>query len=186
MDKRQIALCGPGILLLSWLFALVPVAGCGEPSSAAPQFRAETSRSSGAAEQNRVRGTFFNSHTFYVDCLGEDVRFFGDVEYTSHEVTTGSENYEVHFHYGPFTPNNTPFVAEGQSSGTIFSLRYGVNVKAMVRSGPGEGQAVVEKEVYIAADGRQLFLTYVLHLTVNANGELTVFNEEPLSITCAK
>src|SRR2546421_432778 len=42
MDKRQIALCGPGILLLSWLFALVPVAGCGEPSSAAPQFRAET------------------------------------------------------------------------------------------------------------------------------------------------
>src|SRR5947209_3925236 len=112
MDKRQIALCGPGILLLSWLFALVPVAGCGEPSSAAPQFRAETSRSSGAAEQNRVRGTFFNSHTFYVDCLGADVRLFGEVEHTSHEPTTGSGNSEVHLPCGPFATTNMPFVPE--------------------------------------------------------------------------
>jgi len=133
-----------------------------------------------------VRGTFFNTHTFYVDCLGEEVRFFGYVEYTSHEVTTGSGNYQVHFHYGPKTPNSLPFIGEGQSSGTIFSIRYGVNVKAMVRSGPGEGQIVIEKEVYIAPDGRQLFVTNVVHITVNANGDLTVLNEEPFSITCAK
>jgi len=183
MDKRQKRVPRSGIFLLSFLFTVIPTTGCGDPS-AVPEFQA--SGSTGIAEQNFVRGTFFNTHTFYVDCLGEEVRFFGYVEYTSHEVTTGSGNYQVHFHYGPKIPNSLPFIGEGQSSGTIFSIRYGVNVKAMVRSGPGEGQIVIEKEVYIAPDGRQLFVTNVVHITVNANGDLTILNEEAFSITCAK
>jgi len=39
---------------------------------------------------------------------------------------------------------------------------------------------------FTAPDGRQLFITNVVHLTVNANGVVTVLNVEPFSITCAK
>src|SRR5438445_12057408 len=124
MEKRQKRVPRSGIFLLSFLFTVIPTTGCGDPS-AVPEFQA--SGSTGIAEQNFVRGTFFNTHTFYVDCLGGEVRFFGYVEDASHEGTTGSGDYQVHFPYGPKTPNSLPCVGEGQSSGSVRAVRSGIN-----------------------------------------------------------
>jgi len=127
-----------------------------------------------SAAQDWVRSSFTVDNIFFVDCLGEDVRFFGEVPFQYHQVTSSSGNFSYHFQLRPQTPNIPPFFAQGQTSGKLYTYKNGGPSNESFHLGAGEVFTVVGNETYVAEDGDRLKGKARIHVTVNANGELIV------------
>jgi hypothetical protein len=110
----------------------------------------------------------------FIDCLGENVRAFGEVPFQYHEVTSTSGNFSYHLQVRPATPNGPPFFIQGQTSGKLFRYKNGLPANESFHLGPGEVFTFVTVETYVAEDGDRLVGKHHSHVTVNANGELTV------------
>jgi hypothetical protein len=175
------------VQLLTLLIGVFVIGSCKDlPPTAPLRAPASVSFSSGA-DQNWVRSSFFFDATNPVPCLGEDVRVFGETRFQSHEVTSGSGNYNLHFFYPPVSPNTPQFFAQGVTSGKLFQYKNGGPITVTLHLAAGEVQTVHDKEVFVAADGSKLFFDFVMHVTINANGVVTVSREtEFTSLRCSR
>jgi hypothetical protein len=176
-------------LLLAPL-ALILFAACGEESTA-PTSTTASALDGPAASAVRAN-QYWERSSFTVDgvrpaaCLGEDVRFFGEVPYQYHEVTSSSGNLQFIFFIRPYTPQSPRYYAQGVTSGTLYEYRKGGPIPQIVHVGPGAVQTMIDKEWYTAEDGSRIYVTVWLHMTVNANGDLVVFRAEPFSVECER
>jgi len=159
--------------------------GCQDPvATEAPSVSAVAS-TAGAA-QTWERSSFFVDNVVFIDCLGENVRAFGEVLFQYHEVTTSSGNFSYHFQFRPTTPNRTPFFIQGETSGKLFRAKNGIPGNESYHLGPGEVVTFGIVETFVAEDGDRVVGKVNLHLTVNANGELTVSRMEGESFRCVE
>ena len=139
-----------------------------------------------SAAQSWERSSFLVDNVVFIDCLGENVRAFGEVLFQYHEVTTSSGNFSYHFQLRPATPNGPPFFIQGQTSGKLFRYKNGLPGNESFHLGPGEVFTFVIVEMYVAEDGDRLVGKVNIHTTVNANGELTVSRSEDESFRCVE
>jgi hypothetical protein len=166
---------------LSLLLGVFLIASCQGPESIAPSVT--SGNPSFRADQSWERSSFFTENRIFAECLGEVVRVFGVVEFQYHEVTSGAGNFHFNFQLRPVTPNTPQFFAQGLTSGKLFQYKNGLPINESFHLAAGEVHTIVGNEVYVAANGDRLLVTYRLHVTVNANGELTASRSE-FSITC--
>lgn len=174
-------------VLVVWPLALVTpflVGGCQDLPTEAPSVRAVFPAESAA--QLWERSSFLVDDVIFIDCLDENVRAFGEVLFQYHEVTTSSGNFSYHFQLRPATPNGPAFFIQGQTSGKLFRYKNGLPGNEVFHLGPGEVQSFVIVETYVADDGDRVVGKVRLHLTRNANGELTVSRTEPESFRCVE
>ena len=173
--------------LSSWLLlagSTFLAGGCQDPvSTEAPSEEAVPTLS---AAQGWERSSFVVENVLFIDCLGENVRVFGEVVFQYHEVTSGAANYSYHFQLRPATPNAPPFFIQGQTSGKLFRYKNGLPANESFHLGPGEVSSFVTVETYVAEDGDRVVGKLHLHLTVNANGALTVTRVEEESFKCVE
>lgn len=164
--------------------ALATAVGCSDTQLTDPHPRPAAPSLSATGTWTRV--TFFNDHTFFVPCLGENVRFYGYVPFQYHRVENAAGGFDYHIQYRPETPNSPPFVAEGLTSGTVYVYQNGHPVNVSAHAAAGSVLTVVDgNEVYIASDGSELLLSSSVHMTVNANGDLVVDRVEPMAFACS-
>lgn len=160
-------------LSLTTLAALAFVAvSCDSTPVEPPGVEADASAPLFMANQGWVYGSFDVDNVVYVECVGENIRFFGEVPYKWHRVFKPSGGYSSFFVLAPSTPQ-TPFLAEGMSSGIVWEARGSVDPE-MYRTGPGEVYHFSIRETYISSDGPTLHANGGTHVTINANGEVTV------------
>ena len=141
---------------------------------------------SASATQSWERASFFVDQVVFIDCLGENVRAFGEVQFQYHEVTTSAGNFSYHFQLRPATPNVPAFFIQGQTSGKLFRYKNGLPGNESFHLGPGEVSSFVTVETYVAEDGDRVVGKVRFHVTINANGELTVSRMEPESFRCVE
>jgi len=170
--------------LLSLVIGVVLLASCRDAAPTGLPAAAATPALGTGADQGWVRSSAFLDATYFVACLGEDVRFFGDVAFQVHEVTSASGNVGFHVQVRPITPLGPPFLAVGQTSGRVFRARPGQPIIEMAHLAAGEVRHLVQNEVYVAENGDRFLASAELHLTVNANGVVTVSRFEPYAFTC--
>jgi hypothetical protein len=174
------------------MFALLTLllAGCaGEPSAPTRETASEvdpTSAGALRAESAWERSSFTVDGVQPCACLGEDVRFFGEVSFQYHEVTSGSGNFQFKWQAAPVTPNGPQFYVQGQTSGKLFQYRNGAPLNQSVHVGPGEVESFIDYEIYVAEDGTKLYVIFSVHTTVNAKGELIVERIDPFSVECER
>jgi hypothetical protein len=175
--------------LLPLTIGVLTLAGCKEQTPAGPtaEVIAPTSaRLSSAADQGWIRGSNFVDYEQFVPCLGEQVRVFGEVPYQYHSVATPSGGFNFDFAFAPVTPKTPQFYIQVISTGKLYTYNNGHPTK--FQSGhvaAGEVFAVHDKEEYTAADGSKLFFSVTVHLTINANGVVTVSRQEVEDLSCA-
>jgi hypothetical protein len=136
-----------------------------------------------SASQDWIRAQFWNDQTFYVDCLGEDVRFYGWVPYQWHIVTSASGVYNFHLMIRPVTPNRPGIYGE-TASGKLYIFKYGGVFTYSFHSGPNESYTWLDKETYVAENGDRLSMEVGYLYTINANGDLTVERWTPYQFSC--
>ena len=135
------------------------------------------------ADQDWIRDEIWIENTLFIECLGEEVRFFGLVPIQWHQVTSPSGNYNYHFQYRPVTPNTPLFTAE-TASGAIYLYKNGGPINEAFHLGPGEVRTFISNETYVAENGDKLKGGFTFHLTVNANGDLKVLKLVPAEWVC--
>jgi hypothetical protein len=131
-----------------------------------------------------TRSSFFVDVTLSIPCLGENVRFHGEVPFMLHEVTTPSGGSHSFLQLAPLTPVTPPYFAEGLTSGTVYRYHNGLPINQMFSAGPGEVITIHDREVYVADNGAELRVSFVRHLTVNANGDVIVDRAESSDFLC--
>ncbi len=121
----------------------------------------------------------------YVDCLGENVHFYGWVPIQWHQVTSASGNYNYHFQYRPVTPKDPPFYAETES-GTLYLYKNGGPINESFHEATvGSVYHFVDFETYVAVDSKDSFKNkFMVQVTVNANGDLTAEHGKPWEFVC--
>ena len=124
-----------------------------------------------AANQVWVTGSFVVENFLYVECLGEEIRFFGEVPFKWHRVFNSSGGYDDLFIFAPASAN-VPFNAEGLSSGIVWETRGGAD-PATYHAGPGEVIHATIEETYISRAGTNFKVYGGFHVTINANGDVT-------------
>jgi hypothetical protein len=129
--------------------------------------------------------------SFYVDgfsapvpCLGENVVFSGWVPYRRHEVTTPSGNTSYKYQLLPQTPNIVPFIGIGELSGDVYYYQNGHPFNESFHLAAGETLSVHTRELYESDEGVRFEGVFTLHMTTNANGELTVNRLESDGFEC--
>ena len=157
------------------------ITGCQDPVSTV-DMSAELTRPLFSAEQNWERSSFDVDATVFVPCLGENVRFFGTVPFQFHSVTTasGTFNYKLQFRPGPVSP---PFFGHALTSGTLYRFVNGP-LNETFHAGAGEVLRFKVNETYISESGDRLEASAFVHVTTNANGDVTVQKVEPFAFTC--
>ena len=171
--------------LLPLVIGVVLLGSCRDAAPTGPSAQQATPVLGLGAEQSWDRTSIFVDVIVFVECLGENVRFFGEVPIHTHQVTSGSGNVNVHVQVRPVTLVDPPFVAVGQTSGRLFQpANLGQPINQVIHLAAGEVGHVVHTEYYVAEDGDRLIASESLHLTVNANGDVTVSRFEPLSFRC--
>jgi hypothetical protein len=139
-----------------------------------------------SATQTWERSSFVVDNVVFIDCLGENARAFGEVLFQYHEVTTSSGNFSYHFQLRPATPNGPPFFIQGLTSGKLFRYKNGGPGNESFHLGPSQVSSFVIVETYVAEDGDRVVGKVRFHVTVNAQGELTVSRTEPESFRCVE
>lgn len=174
------------VQLLSLVIGVLAMAGCKDQLPTAP-LRAPSSASLGSgADQGWIRSSFFQEGTVFVPCLGEYVRIFGEAEFQYHWVRSSSGGFNIHFQWRPVTPKGPQFYLQGISSGKLYQYSNGAPINESFHLAAGEVYSVHARETYVAADGSKLLNIFILHMTVNANGVLTVSRFESTGLTCVK
>jgi len=186
MKKFRATPDGTASTRVVWLLMLgtaTLAGGCQDPvATEAPSVKAVSPTASAA--QSWERSSFFVDQVVFIDCLGENVRAFGEVQFQYHEVTTSAGNFSYHFQLRPATPNGPAFFIQGQTSGKLFRYKNGLPGNESFHLGPGEVSSFVTVETYVAEDGDRVVGKVRFHVTVNANGELTVSRDEDESFRC--
>jgi len=131
-----------------------------------------------------INFSFFQDAVFPCECLGEDIRFYGEVFFRYMEMSNEAGIYRYRFQAVPDTPNSPPFGAIGVDSGTYFDFRNHGPVMETYLDGPSEVHLVRQQELYVDADGRKLLASSRVTVVVNPDGELVVSAIEPFRITC--
>jgi hypothetical protein len=167
------------------MFAPVVVAvlltACRDPVSTR-DIAAELSPPRFATQQDWVRSSFNVDQVVFVPCLGENVRFFGPVLFQYHTVLTASGTFNTKYQLRPGAVS-PPFFAQGLTSGTLYTFRGGPNNRTF-HSAAGEVFRLKANESYIAENGDRLEADLFVHVTTNANGEVSVQKIEPIAFTC--
>jgi hypothetical protein len=172
--------------LVSALGGTFVICSCQVSESTMPLRAPTTAQFSGGASQTWVRSSFFINSTLTVPCLGEDVHVFGEAPFESHEVTSGSGVYNFHLLFPPLTPNTPQFYAQGVTSGKLFQYKNGGPVTQTVHLAAGEVQLTHDKETFVAVDGSKLFFEFISHVTLNANGVVTVSRLDEIPLGCSR
>lgn len=187
MKKSRLARDGaahaPSLLLLT-LGVAVLAGGCQDqmPTEA----RSVNVVPAASATQTWERSSFFVDNIVSIDCLGENARAFGEVQFQYHEVTTSSGSFSYHFQLRPVTPNGPSFFIQGLTSGKLYRYKNGLPGNESFHLGPNEVASFVIVEVFVAEDGDRVVGNVRFHVTVNAKGELTVSRTEPESFRCVE
>jgi hypothetical protein len=168
-------------LMFASLVIAVLLTACRDPVSTR-DISAELSPPLFAAQQDWVRSSFNVDQVVFVSCLGENVRFFGTVPFQYHTVLTPSGTFDTKFQLRPGAVS-PPFFGQGLTSGTLYKFRGGPYNETF-HSAAGEVFRFKTKESYIAENGDRLEGDAFLHVTTNANGEVTVQRIEPFAFTC--
>jgi hypothetical protein len=138
-----------------------------------------------SADQNWVRDQLYVDNWVFVPCLGEDAHFYGWAPYQWHQVTSNSGNYSYHLQFRPVTPNSPPFYLETESR--LYEYKNGGPVHETFHLAAGEVYNLVGRETYIATDSKdRLRVKYKLHITVNANGDLSVYKIDYFEAVCVE
>ncbi len=117
----------------------------------------------------------FDDPAVPVPCLGESVHFLGEALYSRHTVTSPSGKTGYHFRFLPTTADSPPFTAEGNDSGKVYLGNNGLATSETFHLGPNEVFHVSAlQQVYQAEDGERFVVSFSLHFTTNANGDLIV------------
>jgi hypothetical protein len=185
MKKFRVARGGSAGAPSLWplmLGAVFLVGGCQD--SAPTEARSVIVAPAASATQGWERSSFFVDDVVSIDCLGEDARAVGEVLFQYHEVVTSSGNLSYHFQLRPTTPNGPVFFIQGLTSGKLFRYKNGLPGNESFHLGPGEVASFVIVEMFVAEDGDRVVGKVRFHVTVNANGELTVSRMEPESFRC--
>ena len=113
-------------------------------------------------------------------CTGEDVSYSGDFFLTFTHVDRPNSNG---FHEKLFI--NYKVTGVGLTSGAEYDL-HEVQHGSLNDNGPLPFKDTFRIFVLARTDGpdNDLVITYRFHITINANGEVTVVFEEPLTGTC--
>jgi hypothetical protein len=155
-------------------FTLVPLLllGC-RPEVVAPEADAAVKLT---ATSTWTRGSFFFDFVFdgSSTCVGEALHGYGEVPYQMHEVLNGHGGYSYFIQFRPQTPKGPRYSLTGVTSGTVWWYKNGLPYNEAFHLGPGQVYRWKAHETYDSDDGSRLFFERVLHLTVNANGELVV------------
>jgi len=144
--------------------------------SAAAMFLVSTVALGGGKGAQRIEDSFdWPENGFYIECLNDFLT--GTVYYTllSHEVETPSGKVHI--------------ISSFFGTGHIYSLTTGetwtqkFSIAQVIKVGPGEVINVQDREKYMPDDphGTVFFMEYVYKITVNANGELVVYRETPIT-----
>jgi len=138
-----------------------------------------------SASQEWIRDFMDPDNTVYVDCLEENVHFYGEAPfpYQWHRVASASGVFNYHLQIRPATPNLPDFYAE-TASGKLYIYKYGGPINESFHSGPNESGTFIDKETYVAENGDRLVGEFGYHYTINANGDLTVDRVTPAASTC--
>jgi hypothetical protein len=154
---------------------LAAVVSCDSTPAEPPGVEAAATTPLFKADQAWVTGSFFADNVLYVECLGENVRFYGEVPYRWHRVFKPSGGYSDFFALAPSTPQQ-PFLAEGLSSGIVWEARGSIDPE-MYRAGPGEVVHISYRETYVSSSGPTFHVKGGTHVTINANGDVTAFRD---------
>ena len=164
------------------MLATVPVVvmACDEPRSpigpGTESAYAITASTTGGASSTWTRGSIFVDGTGFIDCLGEDVRIFGDERFILHQVTSASAVTQSFLQFTPITPGGPEISLQGLTSGRLYQLQSGLPVNQVFQFGPDSTFSYVEKDAYVNVADKFDKVTFVLksHVTLNANREVTV------------
>jgi hypothetical protein len=167
---RAICVSRKGMLIALAPVAILAFASCGDPVTDPPAMAPSFST---AADQSWQRSSFTVDGDVYIDCMGEDMHFFGEVPFIYHEVTSASGTFTYFYQLRPSTPTISPFLAQGETSGKLFTYKNGGPINETFQLSAGEVHTIVDREVYVADDGDRLEVELILHITTNANGDLT-------------
>lgn len=179
-----------GTKLLLATVALVAMA-CDEPRSpiglGTESAYAITASTTGGASSTWTRGSLFVDGTGFIDCLGEDVRIFGEERFILHQVTSASGVTQSFLQFTPITPRGPEISLQGLTSGKLYQLQDGLPVNQVFQFGPDSTFSYVEKDVYVNVADKLDKVTFVLksHVTLNANGNVTADRSVSSGAVCS-
>ena len=138
-----------------------------------------------AASSDWTRSSFFFDFPgVLVPCRRETMHFYGEVPYTSHQVSSASGVYNYHFQLSPQTPNNPPYYAVGETSGKVYLYKNGGPLNESFHLAAGEVHTYLDRETYVAENGDRLVTDLTFHVTTNANGQLTADKSDASGFQC--
>jgi hypothetical protein len=181
MSKRAVRFVQLGIPALLGATVLV-ITGCRDPVSTVGT-SVELTQPVLTADQNWVRSSFDVDNTVFVPCLRENVRFFGPVPFQFHTVRTTSGTFNSKFQLRPGAVS-PPFFGHALASGTLYEFANGGTYNETFHSAAGEVFRFKIHETYLSEGGDRLEASAFVHVTINANGDVTVQKIEPFAFTC--
>ena len=139
---------------------------------------------SNGADQGWVRTSYNVYYEQVVPCLGGNVRVFGEVPFQLHFVANPAGGFDAHRLILPITPNAPLFHVQVISTGKLYSSVMGHPISETLHLAAGEVYSYREVDVYRADDGTSVYFTFVVHSTLNANGEPTATRLEFEDLNC--
>ena len=134
----------------------------------------------GAATANaRAFNTFTNVNTtLYDDCTGEDVVFTGREHFQENVTTNPDGSFHLHI-----TANFADVTGIGQTTGMKYHFPVELNETQNLNAGQ---EQTLEEVLNLISEGSasNQKIKFRIHLTVNANGVVTV-NNEFYEVTCS-
>lgn len=159
------------------LFTALTLTACTDPDPdqlLAPRHSAPSMASFAAgADQSWLRTSFNVDYVQFVPCLGENARLYGEVFFQLHTVANPAGGFNAHRQFLPITPTSPPFRVQVISTGKVYTQVNGRPINEVVHVAAGQVYSFREADVFRAADGSELYFTFVIHGTVNANGVAT-------------
>jgi hypothetical protein len=162
---------------------------CDGPNSRSPLGPAgfgTQANAAGGTTSTWIRSSFVADAIAFIDCLGENAHIFGEVPFILHQVTNWSGGTLTFLQLSPITPSGPSFSLQGLSSGRLYQLQNGLPVNEMMQSGPDGTFSHQERGVFVnVADGHdKVYATFRAHMTINANGTVTVDRSEFRGFFC--
>lgn len=159
------------------LFTALTLTACTDPGPdqvLAPRQTAPPMASFAAgADQSWLRTSFNVDYVQFVPCLGENARLYGEVPFQLHTVANPAGGFNAHRQLRAITPNSPPFRVQVISTGKVYTQVNGGPINEVIHVAAGEVYSFHEVDTFRAADGSELYFTFVIHGTVNANGVAT-------------
>jgi predicted small lipoprotein YifL len=163
------------------MLSVVALAACGDSGQLLAPTPPTTRADAAAVTETESFLTPYNSKVF-VSCAnggaGEVVKSTGTIHRVIH-VTETANGFHLTLHANPQNVSGT-----GLTTGDTYQTRGTFN--AHQNFGPGATETIHETFMLVGpGPDNNLRWTTSYHLTINANGEITIYDVEPLSIECS-